>query len=99
MASAAQEALTLASIFVRYRKRHPISFPGKPSDICQRTSAMTDYILQIPLSRESRVAAPSQAVSDRNDGVVADLLCNAGLFADFSLERWLDWIERREERA
>lgn len=60
---------------------------------------MTDSFLQFPSSHRGLRAAPALGLRDRDDGVLADMLQNGGLFADLSLERWLDRIERREERA
>ena len=60
---------------------------------------MTDSILPFPSSGRDRRAAPASAFRDRDDGVLADMLQNGGLLSDLSLERWLDRIERREDRA
>jgi hypothetical protein len=34
-----------------------------------------------------------------DDGFVVELIRTGSLFGDLSLERWLDRVERREERA
>jgi hypothetical protein len=34
-----------------------------------------------------------------DDGFVVELIRTGALFGDLSLERWLDRVERREERA
>jgi hypothetical protein len=85
--------------FCQVLRKPPHTDPGKPSDICQRTSAMTDSILHFPSSHRERRPASVSGFRDRDDGVLADMLQNGGLFADLSLERWLDRIERREDRA
>ena len=60
---------------------------------------MTESILHFPSSGRAHRPAPASRMRDHDDGVLADMLQNGGLFADLSLERWLDRIERREDRT
>jgi hypothetical protein len=60
---------------------------------------MTDSALHLPSPGRDHRPAVASGFRDHDDSVLADMLQNGGLFIDLSLERWLDRIERREERA
>jgi hypothetical protein len=60
---------------------------------------MTDSARPVlPLSARD-AANSAQARRDLDDGILADLLQNGALFGDLSLERWLDRVVFREDRA
>jgi hypothetical protein len=44
-------------------------------------------------------AADRRPDDRHDDGFVVELIRTGALFGDLSLERWLDRVERREERA
>jgi hypothetical protein len=53
-----------------------------------------------PLSLFPAPSAGADLRMDRSndDGLVVEMIRTGALFGDFSLERWLDRVERREER-
>jgi hypothetical protein len=53
-----------------------------------------------PLSLFPALKAGADLRMDRSndDGLVVEMIRTGALFGDFSLERWLDRVERREER-
>jgi hypothetical protein len=50
----------------------------------------------VPVPDNRRCRRPDDR---HDDGFVVELIRTGALFGDLSLERWLDRVERREERA
>ena len=60
---------------------------------------MTDSVRPNPSLPDHFGADRVRSYRDRDDGLMADLLQGGGIFGDLSLERWLDRIESRGDRA
>ena len=60
---------------------------------------MTDSARAIPPLSDFGTATSAPIRRDVDDGILADLLQNGALIGDLSLERWLDRVVFRGDRA